>query len=230
MIYSRFISTLVLAASFSSLAFNLHAQAVDTLDPALRTRIDSIAADVLKQTGAPSASVAIVKGGKIVYTHAYGKARLDPSVPATADMRYSIGSISKQFAATAISCCRSRAGSRSTMQSASMFPALRAAMKSPSAKSSRTPPVTRTMARGLPVASQLKPVTPQQILNEWATKPLDFEPGTQWQYSNTNYVIAGLIVEKVTGGKLFDFLERAHLSPAGNEKRMEQRREGASFR
>ena len=102
MIYSRFISTLVLAASFSSLAFNLHAQAIDTLDPALRTRIDSIAADVLKQTGVPSASVAIVKGGKLVYTHAYGKARLDPSVPATADMRYSIGSISKQFTATAI--------------------------------------------------------------------------------------------------------------------------------
>ena len=38
-------------------------------------------------------------------------------------------------------------------------------------------------------------------------KPLEFEPGTKWQYSNTNFVIAGLIVEKVAGKPLFDFLQ-----------------------
>ncbi len=98
---SRYVYPLAIVASLS-FAFNLHAQAVDTLDPALKSRIDVIASDVLKQTGVPSASVAIVKGGKLVYAHAYGKAHLDPPVPATPDMRYSIGSISKQFTATAI--------------------------------------------------------------------------------------------------------------------------------
>ena len=34
----------------------------------------------------------------------------------------------------------------------------------------------------------------QQILDTWAKKSLDFEPGTKWQYSNTNFVIAGRIV------------------------------------
>ena len=45
-----------------------------------------------------------------------------------------------------------------------------------------------------------KPVTAESILDQWASKPLDFEPGTRWQYSNTNYVVAGRIVEQVTGG------------------------------
>src|SRR5258708_33907043 len=82
------------------------AQSINAIDPALRDRIDRIAAQVLEQTGVPSASVAIVQHGKLVYTHAYGSAHLatatSPAEPATPDMRYSIGSISKQFTATAI--------------------------------------------------------------------------------------------------------------------------------
>src|SRR6266568_7505260 len=93
----------VAAASF---CLAVHCQTVDTIVTALRSRIDRIAAQVLEQTGVPSASVAVVKGGKLVYTHAYGQARLasesTPATPATPDMRYSIGSISKQFTAAAI--------------------------------------------------------------------------------------------------------------------------------
>jgi CubicO group peptidase (beta-lactamase class C family) len=51
-----------------------------------------------------------------------------------------------------------------------------------------------------------EPATAQRILDGWAKKPLDFEPGTKWQYSNTNYVIAGAVVEKVAGMPLLDFL------------------------
>jgi len=46
-------------------------------------------------------------------------------------------------------------------------------------------------------------------------KPLDFEPGTCWQYSNTNYVVAGRIVERVTGGPFFAFLAKRVLQPLG---------------
>src|ERR1700731_3368244 len=74
----------------------LHGQTVDTLDSALRARIDRIAAQVIEQRGIPSVSVAVVMGGKIVYAHAYGKAHLNPDVAATPGMRYSIGSVSKQ--------------------------------------------------------------------------------------------------------------------------------------
>src|SRR5579864_5293785 len=54
--------------------------------------------------------------------------------------------------------------------------------------------------------TMLRPTTARKILDNWARKPLDFEPGTKWQYSNTNYVIAGMIVEKVAGKPLVDFL------------------------
>ncbi len=64
--------------------------------------IDKLANETLTKTGVPSASIAVVKDGQVVYVKAYGDARLDPKTPATSEMRYSIGSISKQFTATAI--------------------------------------------------------------------------------------------------------------------------------
>ena len=57
------------------------------------------------------------------------------------------------------------------------------------------------------------PTTPQQIIDIWAKKPLDYAPGTQWQYSNTGYVVAGQIVEKVAGEPLFSFLQRRIFRP-----------------
>ena len=75
---------------------------MDTIDPALKGTVDRIASQVIEQRGIPSASIAVVKGGKLVYTHAYGKACLKPPAEAEPSMRYSIGSISKQFTAAAI--------------------------------------------------------------------------------------------------------------------------------
>src|SRR5260370_23515826 len=58
-------------------------------------------------------------------------------------------------------------------------------------------------------------VTAQKILDMWARKPLDFEPGTKWQYSNTNYVIAGVIIEKVARMPLLQFLQEKVFTPLG---------------
>jgi len=63
------------------------------------------------------------------------------------------------------------------------------------------------------MTSMMKPTKPQQILDVWAKKPLDFEPGTQWQYSNTNYVIAGRIVEIVGGKPLIEQLQERIFRP-----------------
>src|SRR6185369_12305322 len=59
----------------------------------------------------------------------------------------------------------------------------------------------------------MKPVTPGEILAGWAKIPLDFEPSTKWQYSNTNYVIAGMIAERVAGMPLLDFLRARVFTP-----------------
>ena len=93
------------ALVFASAALTVavaQAQVVEKIDPALRAQVDRIAAQVLEQTGVPSASLAVVQNGRLVYTHAYGKATLSPAKEATPEMRYSIGSISKQFTAAAI--------------------------------------------------------------------------------------------------------------------------------
>src|SRR5580704_15798180 len=79
---------------------NVWAQSGLSLD--LRDKIDKAAQDVLNQTGVPSASVAVVKDGEIAYLQAYGSARLEPKTAAKPEMRYSIGSISKQFTASAM--------------------------------------------------------------------------------------------------------------------------------
>jgi D-alanyl-D-alanine carboxypeptidase len=60
-----------------------------------------------------------------------------------------------------------------------------------------------------------KPATPQIILDRWGKKALDFAPGTQWQYSNTGYTVAGMIIEKVTGEPLLAFLDRRIFKPLG---------------
>src|SRR5262245_49662032 len=57
---------------------------------------------VVSDTGVSSASVAVVRGGKIACTLAVGDAKRDPKTPATPAMRYSIGSVSKQFTAAAV--------------------------------------------------------------------------------------------------------------------------------
>jgi D-alanyl-D-alanine carboxypeptidase len=62
----RALAALILSAA----AIALSAQTFDTIDPALKSCIDSIAASVMKQRGVPSAFVAVVQPGKLVYTYA----------------------------------------------------------------------------------------------------------------------------------------------------------------
>ena len=158
----------------------------------------------------------MVKGGKLVYTHAYGKARLEPPEAATPEMRYSIGSMSKQFTAAAILLLQEQG--RVSLEDAvgKYVPGLtRGDEVTIRQILSHTSGYQDYWPEDYLMTSMLKPATAQQILDTWAKKPLDFDPGTKWQYSNTNYVIAGLIVEKVSGQKLMDFLGEHIFHPLG---------------
>jgi CubicO group peptidase (beta-lactamase class C family) len=193
-----------------------HAQAVNTIDPALQGRIDHIAAQVLEQTGVPSASVAVVKGGKLAYTQAYGKARLDPSLAATPEMRYSIGSISKQFTAAAILLLQEDGKLNLDDAVGKYVPGLTRGNEVTIRQIlSHTSGYQDYWPEDYVMTPMLKAESAQQILDTWAKKPLDFEPGTQWQYSNTNYVIAGRIVEQITGQPLMELLTRRIFRPLG---------------
>jgi D-alanyl-D-alanine carboxypeptidase len=195
---------------------NLNSSAQTNLSPDLIEKIDKVATDTLARTGVPSASVAIVKDGQVVYTKAYGDARLDPKTPATPQMRYSIGSISKQFTATAILLLQEQ-GKLSLDDKVSKFiPNLtRANEVTIRQLLSHTSGYQDYWPQDYVMPPMMLPTTAQKILDIWARKPLDFDPGTKWQYSNTNYVIAGVIIEKVARMPLLQFLQQRVFTPLG---------------
>ena len=192
------------------------ARAQSQLSSDLTEKIDKLATDTLTRTGVPSASIAVVKNGQIVYTKAYGDARLDPKTPATPEMRYSIGSISKQFTATAILLLQEQGKLSLDDKVAKFVPNLtRANEVTIRQLLSHTSGYQDYWPQDYVMPMMLQPVSAQKILDGWARIPLDFEPGTKWQYSNTNYVIAGVIVEKASGMPLLQFLSQKVFTPLG---------------
>ncbi len=190
--------------------------AVDTLPPAITTRIDGVARAVMAERGFPSVSIAVVKDGKLAYTHAYGLAHIDPALPATLAMRYSIGSISKQFTAAAILILQQQGKLRLDDPVGKYVPGLTDGDQVTIREIlSHTSGYQDYWPEDYLMTPMEQPTTAQAILDRWAKKPLDFPPGTQWQYSNTNYVIAGRIVETVSGEPLMQFLGQHIFHPLG---------------
>lgn len=187
---------------------------VDLIPPSQAAQMDAAAKKILKEAGTPSASVAIVENGQIVYTHGYGLARLNPPTPAQPWMRYPIGSISKQFTAAAILMLEHEGKLSIDDPVSKYFPGLTDA-KNVTIKMllSHTSGYQDYWPEDYVMPPMEKPTTPQHILDVWGKRPLDFAPGTKWQYSNTNYVIAGLIVEKVSGMPLMQFLRERIFKP-----------------
>ncbi len=203
-------------AAFILLAGSLlHAQA-PSIAAVLREKVDAIAEQALANTGVPSASIAIVQAGNIAYVQAYGDGRIEPRTHALPSMRYSIGSISKQFTATAVLLLGEQ-GKLSLDDPVSRFvPGLtRGNEVTIRELLSHTSGYQDYWPQDYVPPFMLQPTTADAILDRWARKPLDFDPGTDWQYSNTNFVIAGLIVEKASGEPLLQFLSEHIFAPLG---------------
>jgi CubicO group peptidase (beta-lactamase class C family) len=191
-------------------------QAEAKLPRDLLRKIDRTAQDVLTETGVPSASVAIVKDSAIVYLRGYGNARLEPKTPATAGMRYSIGSISKQFTAASVLLLQQEGKLALDDTVGKYIPNLtRANEVTIRELLSHTSGYQDYWPQDYVPPFMMQAITSDKILDMWARKPLDFDPGTRWQYSNTNYVIAGVIVEKVSGMPLLQFLQTRVFTPLG---------------
>jgi D-alanyl-D-alanine carboxypeptidase len=205
-----------LAMSVLSLLLFSSILAADEIPSALRDKIDAVARKTLVDTGVPSASIAIVQAGAIIYLQAYGDGRIEPRQAAAPAMRYSIGSISKQFTAAAI-LLLAEDGKLSLVDPVSRFvPNLtRGNEVTIRELLSHTSGYQDYWPQDYVMPSMLQPVTADKILDLWARKPLDFDPGTAWQYSNTNFVIAGLIVEKASGKPLLQFLSDRIFTPLG---------------
>ena len=206
---------LALVGGFASASLRAGAQS-ELPGAALGVRIDSLANAALASTGAPSATVAVVRHGRLVYANAYGSAKLNPAVAAKPDMAYGIGSISKQFAAASVLMLEQEGKLSLSDPVSRFFPELTRSKEITIRELlSHTSGYQDYWPQDYVPLFMQKPTTPQAILDHWAKQPLDFEPGTKWEYSNTNYVIAALIVAKVSGEPFFTFIQKHILDPLG---------------
>lgn len=198
-------------ALFALVAFPAAAQ---QLTPPEVAKVDRIVADALAADQVPSASIAIVRGGKIIFTKAYGKA--NDNLPARTDLPYQIASNSKQFTAMALLLLQDEGKLRLDDHVSRYLPGItggdRITLRELLAHTSG---IQDFWPQDYSFEAMSHPTKPQAIIDRWAKKPLDFQPGDQWQYSNTAYVVAGLIAEKVSGEPLVDFLEKRIFKPLG---------------
>lgn len=201
---------------FALVLLPIAAHAQSPLSPDAKAKIDTAVTQVLSSTKVPSASIAIVKDGRIAYLQAYGLARLSPPMDATPQMQYAIGSISKQFTAAAVLLLAQEGKLTLDDPVSKYLPELtRAKEVTIRMLLSHTSGYQDYWPEDYVMTSMMVPTTAQHILDVWAKRPLDFDPGTQWQYSNTNFVIAGRIVEQVSGTPLIDLLKKRIFLPLG---------------
>jgi len=194
------------------LCLTLWAQNPSVKSSNLDTKIDS----TRTAFGVPSVSVAIIQDGKPLYAKAFGDADSEANKAATTDTRYAVGSISKQFTAASLLLEQEKGKVSLDDNVAKYFPDLtRANEVTIRELLSHTSGYEDYAPQDYLIPEWTRPTTPDAILDRWAKKPLNFDPGTQWQYSNTNYVLAGKILEKVSGTPLLTFLEQNFFQPLG---------------
>ncbi len=173
----------------------------------------------MAQQNAPSVSVAIVKGGKLAWTGAYGFSDLENSVPAKPSTVYRLASISKPITATAV------------MQ---LVEAGKLDLDAPIQKYCPAYPEKQWPITARELLGHLAGVRHYKQPDEWRSTqhydsvtqsldffkadPLDFEPGTKYQYSTFGFSILGCAVEGASGMKFMDYLQEKVFRPAGMER------------
>ena len=178
--------------------------------------LDSLARSYVGRKHLVGLSVGVAQDGRIVFARGYGFASLAGHAPVEPTTRFAIGSVTKQFTCAAVLLLQE--SGRMSLQDpvAKYFPGLTRAKditlldlgNHVSGYRDYYPLdfVDREMSR---------PTTADSVIAEYATRPLDFEPGTRWSYSNTNFLILGRVVEKVSGVPFGAFLDQHIVTPLG---------------
>lgn len=183
---------------------------------ALQVEVDRLALAALKDADVPALSIAVLENGHIALVKAYGIANVARRVPARPAMRFCIGSISKQFLAVAMLQLQEQGRVSLDDPVGRYFPNLtRAADVRIRDLLTHTSGYRDYWPQDYVPAAMRQPIERDRLLHDWAEAPLDFEPGTQFQYSNTGYVVAGAIIEQVTQRPLFEVLHERIFAPLG---------------
>ncbi|MFD9795388.1 serine hydrolase domain-containing protein [Streptomyces sp. NPDC059070] len=189
------------------------------LSPQLSAKLDKAVREAMKQLNLPGLQVGVWLPGKGSYVRAFGVADKKTGERMTDDMKIRIGSVTKTFTATAL---------------LELVDGGRVHLDDPVAKYVKGVPNGRniTLRHLLEMRSGLFPYsedadfvkallsnpqrafTPQELLAYGYKHSNTSAPGTKFQYSNSNYVLLGLVVEKMTGKSLRDVVEHRILRPS----------------
>jgi CubicO group peptidase (beta-lactamase class C family) len=177
--------------------------------------IDRSVTAALAETGVPSVQVAVVRGGQVVLERAWGKTSETIPGPRT-DLPYPIASNSKQFLGALLLMLENDGKLGLDDKVAKWLPEVSGAKDITIRQLlSHTAGLQDYWPQDFAFAAMEKPVAPAGIVARWGMKPLDYAPGTRWQYSNTGYVVAGMIAEKVGGAPLWQQFEQRLFKPLG---------------
>lgn len=209
---------LLFAASSSAIAADL--QTSDPFPASRRAAIDAALTSAFKTTKAPGVIVGIWIPGEGSYVATRGVADIKSRKPMRVDDHFRIGSITKTFTATLLLILASEKklglddpvskyvnwvpnGDKITLR---MLADMTAGLHS----------YTENDAWVKTAFSDFKRVwTPRQLVDAGIKLPPDFPPGQGWHYSNTNYVLLGMILEQVTGKKIQESFAEKIFTPLG---------------
>jgi CubicO group peptidase (beta-lactamase class C family) len=208
----RWIACILCAFTCAVVASN-----AQTPDEASRNaRLDQIASSYTKDN-AFMGTVLVAESDKILLDRGYGMASLEWSIPNTPDAKFRLGSLTKQFTATLILLLQ-QDGKLKIQDPISQY-----LTDAPKTWSKITIAELLGHTSGIPNFTNLKefgkwrmpPHTPDEIIDFFRDKPLDFEPGNKFSYSNSGYEVLGTIIEKVSGERYGDMLRERIFDPLG---------------
>ena len=182
--------------------------------PGVADEIDDYVAKQLERQNIPGLSLAVVKNGKVIKAKGYGLANLEWNVPATVDTAYQLASVSKQFTATAIMLLVEDGKLQLSDSVTKHFPEL------PGAWSNITVRHLLTMTSGIkdylnvvPPGEWRNDFTYARLLEIMKNEPLEFGAGDKFAYSNSNYVLLAMLVQKLSGKSYDSFLAERVFGP-----------------
>lgn len=180
--------------------------------------LSQLAASAVKEGKVAGVSFTVLKGKAVLAQGAFGFADLENQVPATLDTVYAIGSITKQFTAAAVLLLADE-GKLSLEDPLGKF-----VPDFPEPGRGATVRTLLNHTSGIRSMTSLGPrywgqagreIAPADLVALFAKEPADFPTGTDYRYSNSGYVLLGLVVEKASGRPWGAFLEERFFRPLG---------------
>ena len=177
-------------------------------------RMESVATS-FQRDGLFTGTVLVSRNGELVLQQNFGYADAEWQVPNTSDTRFRIASVTKQFTAAAVLMLQERGKLDLQDPIVKLLPSLPDSWSHITIHNLLTHTSGLASITALPNYASLRTVdsTPEQLIGLLRDKPLEYGPGTKYSYGNSDYIVLGLLIEKLSGKSYAAFLKEKIFSP-----------------